>query len=240
MLPPKPALGRFPKLLLSTDRAVVPGADLLGALRRVLEHVPRGSVWVELCGHGLSGADFLAETTALMEMAEACGARVLIQDRLDIAMATGAAGLTISARGFSVMEVRQAWSVGGPGLLLGVECHSDAEISRAARFGADFAILAPVFPSKSARFSSGSPLGEAIVARARQAAPALPIFAMGGITHDCAPRMMAHGASGVGVCHDILADLDPAAAASVLLRSIGTRVSDPCQLDSALPLDENR
>jgi thiamine-phosphate pyrophosphorylase len=80
-----------------------------------------------------------------------------------------------------------------PGFLIGVSCHTVEELRAAEREGADFAVYGPVFPSVT---KSLAPIGiEAF--REAAASVRLPVYALGGVTVENAPRCIAAGAAGV-------------------------------------------
>jgi thiamine-phosphate diphosphorylase len=118
-------------------------------------------------------------------------ARVLINDRADVAIAAGAHGVHLKSGSPPADLFR---SIAPPGFIVSVACHSVEDVRRAADQGADYAVLAPIFPPRS-KSDPRPPLGlEAI----REAAGfGIPVFALGGITEENAPQCTAAGAAGV-------------------------------------------
>jgi thiamine-phosphate pyrophosphorylase len=100
---------------------------------------------------------------------------VLVNGRPDIAVATGAQGVQLPSDGLPAADVRKAFP--SP-FLIGVSCHSIAELFRAADDGADFALLSPIYEPKSkpSRFPA---LGPHVFDEL--SAPPLPVYALGGI-----------------------------------------------------------
>lgn len=117
--------------------------------------------------------------------------RLLINGRLDIALAAGADGAHLPADGPPAAALRARF---GPDVLLGVSTHSLEEVEQARRDGADYVTFGPVYatPSK-ARF--GSPVGLAALRRA--AAVGIPVYALGGVTLDRLGETASAGAAGV-------------------------------------------
>lgn len=116
--------------------------------------------------------------------------RVIVNDRLDVALATGAAGVHLKSNGLYAATVR---AFVPEGFFITVACHSEADVAGAT--GADFALLSPVFDprSKPARFPAPG-----LEAFARIAANSkVPILALGGITDDNAGICIEAGAVGV-------------------------------------------
>ena len=101
------------------------------------------------------------------------------------------------------------------GRLIGVSTHRCEEINAARKAGADFATFGPVWytPSKAA---FGEPAGLGNLRRACAGSP-LPVFALGGVTAERIPEVLAAGAAGAGLISAVLSDPDPARAAADLL-----------------------
>jgi len=120
------------------------------------------------------------------------GLRVLVNDRADVAMACGAAGVHLRDRSVSPRLIR---SIAPRGFVVTVACHDAEAVFRAADEGADYAVLAPVFAPLS-KPAGMPPLGldalRAITARAR-----IPVIALGGVTEANAPLCVEAGAAGV-------------------------------------------
>ncbi|MBX3027307.1 thiamine phosphate synthase [bacterium] len=196
-------------LYLVTDRMQTRGRPLLDVVTAAL----RGCVGaVQVRERDLATRPLLALATALRGATRAAGAALLINDRVDVALACDADGVHLPGHSFAVAEAR---ALLGPRRLIGVSTHHPDEIAAAAAAGADFAVFGPIFatPSKAA---FGPPLGLAALAAARGAAPALPLLAIGGVDATNAAAVRAAGADGIAVIRALLAADDPAAAAAAL------------------------
>jgi len=121
-------------------------------------------------------------------------ARLLINGRIDIAVAAGADGVHLPADGLPLAPLRRRFGGDGGPLLLGRSTHSQAEIERARDEGADYVTFGPVFPTPG-KERYGPPLGLAALARA--AAAGIPVYALGGITLERFADVAAAGAAGV-------------------------------------------
>jgi thiamine-phosphate pyrophosphorylase len=123
-------------------------------------------------------------------------ARILVNDRLDVALAAGAAGVHLGETSLSI-ERMAAWRIaaGRPDFAIGVSCHSSEAVRAAERAGADYVFFGPVFatPSKS---SFGPPQGIAQLAAACKSTR-MPVLAIGGITESNAAECLAAGAAGI-------------------------------------------
>lgn len=199
----------FPSVHLITDRRLA--ADLPARLAAALAGLPPGAAAVHLREKDLGGADLLALARALLPACRARGASLLVNDRLDVALAAGAAGVHLPAAGVPPEAAR---GLLGPSALVGVSCHSAADVERARCGGASFATFSPIWatPSKAAY---GPPVGLAALAAAARLG--LPLVALGGVDAGNAGQAFAAGAAGVAAIRAWLVGPDPAAAAAALL-----------------------
>jgi thiamine-phosphate pyrophosphorylase len=213
--PPNPHSRIFPmtvdfSLYLITDRRQVHGGKgLVEAVGRALDGGVRA---VQLREKDLTAAELYPLARELRELTRSFEARLLINDRVDLALAVEADGVHLGGHSLPVSVVRRLL---GPDKLLGVSTHRCEEILASARAGADFVTFGPVWytPSKAA---FGEPAGLEKLRQACAASP-LPVFALGGVTAERIPEVLAAGAAGAGVISALLSDSDPADAAADLL-----------------------
>jgi len=183
-----------------------------GAVGPALRALPSASAAVQLRDRELGGRALSRLASELLPVCRAAGAPLLVNDRADVAVATGAGGVHLPAAGLSASDAR---ALLGPGKLVGASCHSIDELRAAA--GADFAVFGPVWATPG----KGPPLGiEAL--RAAAAAVALPVFALGGVDAGNARAALDAGAAGVACIRAVLGATDPAAAAARLWEALGT------------------
>jgi len=141
-------------------------------------------------------------------------AAVVVNDRLDIAMLTGAAAVQLGERSFSVNDVRCLLP---ETMLVGRSVHDVAGAQSAAEAGADYLLAGHVFDTDS---KSGTP-GRGLAWLAEVvAAVQIPVIALGGITAERVPEVIATGAHGVALGRELLLADDPAAAASAVVRGL--------------------
>ena len=157
-----------------------------------------------------SGRELYEAAGALVLRCRRLGAALLVGDRVDVALAVGADGVQIGARGVPPRAVRP-WYRGW----MGVSCHSAEELAAAVSAGADHVVLSPVHgvPQK------GEALG--LDGFAALAAPLLlPVVALGGIDASNAAAVRAAGADGVAVIRALRDADDVALAAEALSRAV--------------------
>jgi thiamine-phosphate pyrophosphorylase len=205
------------RLYLVTDRAAIPGGDLVRAVERALAGAPRDAVAVQLREKDLEGRELLRLAAALRAVTRAAGAPLLVNDRVDVALAAEADGVHLPGGGLPVAEARRLL---GAARLIGTSAHSAAAARAAAEAGADFVVFGPVFatPSK-ARY--GPPQGLAALGDACRAAGRVPVLAIGGIEPDRVRPCISAGAAGVAVIRSGLGAVEPAAAVAALLDRLG-------------------
>ena len=141
------------------------------------------------------------------------GATVIVNDRLDVALAAGVDGVHLGAADLPVAEARRI----APDLLIGATCRTRAAVEQAATAGADYAGFGPVFATTS-KPGLPDPLGTDAVA---SAAGVLPLVAIGGIDAGNARTVREAGAHGVAVISGIWRQPDPVQAAKELLARCG-------------------
>ncbi|HLL75054.1 MAG TPA: thiamine phosphate synthase, partial [Pyrinomonadaceae bacterium] len=120
-------------------------------------------------------------------------ARLLVNDRADIARAAGADGVHLATRSLDAATVRRVF---GPGFLVGVSAHTFEEARDAREGGADFALFGPVFDTPSKR-AYGPPVGLERLGEAARALAPFPVLAIGGVTRENFPETLGAGARGV-------------------------------------------
>jgi thiamine-phosphate pyrophosphorylase len=185
------------------------------AVGPVLAALPRGGVGVQLRDKSLPAAALLERARELREICTEHGAPLVVNDRLDVALAARADGVHLPERGVSPRDARALLSRDGRAALVGVSCHDGAQVKAAASAGADYALFSPIWevPDK------GAPVGiEALRRAARE--NALPLFALGGVTAANAGEAMAAGAHGVACIRFVFEAHDPVAAAVALWRAV--------------------
>lgn len=185
-----------------------PSGDPAPAVQAALAVLPRGAAGVQLRQPGLPARELVAVAGRLRSICASFGAPLLVNDRADVALAAGADGVHLPARGLHAADAR-ALGLG----LIGVSAHSPEEVARSA---ADFCVFGPVFdtPGKS-------PQGVAALAAACRAS-SIPVLALGGVDESNAHLCLAAGARGVACIRSVLGARDPAAAAVRMWQAAAT------------------
>jgi thiamine-phosphate pyrophosphorylase len=182
------------RLLLITDLKQFPREKHL----EVLEAALAGGVKdIQLREKDLWLKDRHPLAVVLSQMTEKYGARLHINDRLDIALMVGADGVHLPENGLPPNEVKACY----PHLLVGVSTHSLATAKQAERDGADYITFSPIYETPSKK-KYGPPQGLDKLKEVCETV-ALPVLALGGITLDRVPEVKRQGAHGAALIRGI-------------------------------------
>lgn len=201
-----------PRLHLITDHAL----DPLEQIRRIERAVPHGVDAVHLRLPGTSAREVYDLGMVLQASLVERGVPLIVNDRIDVALAVNAGGVQVGARGLPLRAVRRLL---GPAAPIGASVHSVAEALAAERDGATWVTFGHVWETGSHPGEPGR--GIAILREVVEAVP-IPVIAIGGVTVERAPAAIEAGASGVAVISAILAADDPAAATRELRQALDT------------------
>lgn len=189
-----------PIFCLVDERAQV---DLLPGIARA------GVTGFQVRSKRLGGRGLVRLTVAVQDAVRPHGGVVVVNDRLDVALAADADGVHLGADDIAVPDARRM----APGLLIGATCRDRAGVVAAKDAGADYAGFGPVFRSSS-KAGLPAPVG---VAALRAATGVLPLIGISGIDARTVGEVLAAGAHGVAVIGAIWATADPVAAARALV-----------------------
>jgi thiamine-phosphate pyrophosphorylase len=192
--------------LAAPDRSVV---DVVRAAIR------GGATVVQLREKEATTRDMIELGRALLAVTRPAGVPLIVNDRLDVALAIEAEGLHV---GMDDMPVATARRLLGPDLLLGYSPNSVAAARQGVREGADYLGIGDVFGTGS-KPDAGEPVGlEGLTAAAR--AVSIPVVAIGGVTVDNTPAAIEAGAAGVAVISAVMGAKDPETAARRLRQAV--------------------
>jgi len=210
------------RLILVTDRGQANGRDLIDVVDAALAALPPASAIVQLREKDLVPRDLYALARRLLEVTHRHRCPLLVNDRIDVALAAGADGVHLPEKGLPIAVARR---LGRPGsFTIGVSVHGADAAGAAARDGADLIVCGPIWDTPSKR-GLGEPLGEAVLAQAQRAilgaGAAARLYAIGGVTSpERAQAAVRAGAHGVAVVRGVMAAADPAEGARALLAAM--------------------
>lgn len=162
-----------------------------------------GATFLQLRDKTPSGAERLRLADAAVSQAHAAGARLIVNDRPDIAILAGADGVHVGQDDLAVEDVRR---LVGAGAIVGLSTHDEGQIEAAARSSATYIAVGPIYGTAT-KDTGYSARGLALVRYAAKFGR--PVVAIGGITLERAPEVFSAGASSAAVISDLLRE-DPA------------------------------
>lgn len=215
------------RLLIITDRraAAAAGRELVDAVALALSGVAAGEAVVQLREKDLPARELLALARALLEVTRERRCPLLVNDRIDVALAAAADGAHLPEEGLDIATARRL--ARRSDFLIGCSVHGADAAGAATRDGADLVLCGPVFATPSKQ-GLGEPLGPDELARAAAAVAGAGgkarLYAVGGIEgHDQATACAAAGADGVAGIRAFMSASDPAASAATLAAAIPPR-----------------
>lgn len=178
-----------------TDRHTLPGGSTL--LDSIARNLQAGPDWIQIREKDLSARSLYELVQAAVSLPNPRGVPILVNSRVDVALAAGASGVHLPShspeprcwRGFVSRELVPK------GFLIGVSCHTKDEVRAAGEEGADYVVFGPVFAPLS-KGSGLAPRGLDELADA-VAATDIPVLALGGVTNENAGLCIAAGAKGI-------------------------------------------
>lgn len=196
-------------IYLVTDDGCLQGRALIDCVREALEG---GVSLVQYRAKTASSAEMYAEALQLKALCDSFNVPLIINDRLDIAMAVGAAGVHL---GQDDLPCAAARKILGEDYLIGVSAHNPAEAKAALQSGADYLGCGAVFgtATKADVKKLGSD-GLAAICKAK----GLPVIGIGGVTADNYREVRAAGADGAAIVSGILAQPDISATVRAIAK----------------------
>lgn len=217
MRPGAEAMCALLQLYLVTDA----GACLNGALIDVVAAAVQGGVTcVQLRAKQLNTREFIEQAIALKTRLAPLGTALVVNDRVDVALACDADGVHL---GQTDMPVRLARAILPPHVFIGLSVEGMQQVLATDPREVDYLAVSPIF-STPTKIDTGAPWQLAGL-RAVRAATRLPLVAIGGISASNAARVLAAGADGIAVVSALCSAPDPRAAA-MQLKAICTAQGD--------------
>lgn len=195
-------------IYLVTDEACLHGRPLLECVEEALA---AGVTLVQYRAKAADGGVLYAEACKLKELCDKYNVPLIINDRLDIALAVGAAGVHLGQDDLPCAVARRLL---GEDFIIGVSAHNQAEAVQAVSEGADYLGCGAVFGTATKHDVAKLGLENL---RAIRKAVAVPMVGIGGITADNYAEVLATGANGAAIVSGILAQEDIGAAVKKLV-----------------------
>ena len=196
-------------IYLVTDDGCLQGRALIDCVREALEG---GVTLVQYRAKTASSAEMYDEALQLKALCDSFNVPLIINDRLDIAMAVGAAGVHLGQDDLPCAAARKLL---GEDYIIGVSAHNPAEAKAALQSGADYLGCGAVFGTATkADVKKLGTDGLAAICKAK----GLPVVGIGGITADNYREVRAAGADGAAIVSGILAQPDIRAAVRAIAR----------------------
>ncbi|MCQ4573843.1 MAG: thiamine phosphate synthase [Candidatus Brocadiales bacterium] len=202
-----PALEKL-RLTLITDRSV----SSLPPMQVVHRALEGGVTTVQLREKDLDSRNMYFLASELRNMTNDYGANLIINDRVDIALAVGADGVHMGKNSMPIMDARRLL---GRDRLIGFSAHNMQEAVGAEENGVNYITISPIYQSPG----KGRPIGPAAVATMKVCLK-IPVIALGGINEDNVDDVLGNKADGVAVVSAIMASDDPRAASERLRRKL--------------------
>jgi len=201
----------IPPLHVVTDDAVVARADFLDRAGEVLAAGGSG-VALHLRAPAASGRRMHELAVRLMEIARATGSLLVVNDRVDVALAAGAGAIQLARRSLAAADARRL--VGGA-MRIGVSVHSVDDAREAVDAGADWLLAGSIYPTAShpGRVGTGVGMIEAMAGLGR------PVIAIGGVTPERVGELLGAGAAGIAAIRGIWDQPSPGSAARAYIEA---------------------
>ena len=200
------------RLFLVTDRHQTKGRPLVPLLQRVLTAAAPA---IQLRERDLSARELVTLALEVQAVTASRRSQLLINDRIDVALALEGVGVHLRINSLPVSVARQ---VLGTQRLLGISVHAVEEAVQVESQGADYIVLGPIYETPSKQMF-GPPLGIHTLERACRLVR-LPIIGIGGVTAARAREMRRAGAFGVAVITAVLGAADVESATRELLDAV--------------------
>lgn len=185
----------FPRLYALTD-ASAPGSHV----EQVREYADAGVRIIQVRDKLASSRTLHETVVAALEITRPRGVRLIVNDRVDVALAAGADGVHV---GQDDLPAGSAREILGPLAIIGISTHSLAQAAAAASLPVDYVAIGPVFATTTK--ANPDPVIGLEGLKAVRAAVTTPLVAIGGITLERAPAVFAAGADSVAVVSDLRA-----------------------------------
>lgn len=198
---------------LVTDRALCLGRSLEEV---VAEAASGGCTMVQLREKDADTGEFVELARALHRLLKPLNVPLLINDRVDVALAAGVEGVHVGQSDMLPEDVRR---LVGPDAIVGLSVDTEAELLDAQKRPVDYLGIGPVYPTDTKKDIKGSPWGPDGLRRAVELS-AIPLVAIGGVQRENARAVSGSGVAGIAVVSAICSAPSPAEATRALVRAM--------------------
>ncbi|MHA1799571.1 MAG: thiamine phosphate synthase [Candidatus Helarchaeota archaeon] len=206
------------KLYLVTDRKLARDRNFDEI---ILEAVRGGVTIVQLREKNLDARRYLEKALNLKNRLDECKVPFIINDRVDVAFASGASGVHV---GQSDLPITHARRILGKNKIIGLSTNTVKQAIEAEKLGADYIAISPVF-STPTKTDIDPPVGIEGIPRFKKVVK-IPIIGIGGINKNNARAVIRAGCDGIAVVSAIMASENPKEAAAELIREIEKGFND--------------
>jgi thiamine-phosphate pyrophosphorylase len=209
----------FPKVYPILDAGTIPQAERAEFLRRLgAELAEAGVTLLEYRNKSGSEEELLADAAILRAALPRSSIKLILDDRIDLVEQAGFDGVHVDAGDAAPAEARRLL---GPERIVGTFGGSETLVPEILKEPVDYLSIGPIFPTTTKQ-TTKAPIGVAGVHKLReQAGPNVVLVAVGGVTLDRAPEILAAGASVIGVSAAIFRATDPAGEFRRWLHALG-------------------
>jgi thiamine-phosphate pyrophosphorylase len=188
----------LPRVYPLTDRSLAG----MSHPEQVAQLVEGGATLIQLREKTLPSRQFYEQASSALQLARKRGVKIVINDRVDLALILGADGVHL---GQDDLPPELARHLLGPEAIVGYSTHSIDQAKRAAMLPISYLAIGPVFSTKT-KSDTAPEVGLAGVRAVKEIAGNLPVVAIGGITEARIPEILAAGADSVAVISAVLSD----------------------------------
>jgi thiamine-phosphate pyrophosphorylase len=161
-----------------------------------------GATIIQLREKSMAASDFYSEAKAAVDIARKAGIRLIINDRVDIALAVGADGVHL---GQDDLPVESARALLGPNAIIGLSTHNLEQAENALKLPVSYLALGPIFTTRTKR-NPEPEIGLSRLQQISKVVEAIPLVAIGGITPENATDVIAAGADSIAQISFLLSD----------------------------------
>jgi len=201
-------------LYLIASRSQVRRGSYIDAIKDCLD---LGLMAIQVREKDMLGKELYWLAHSLRDLTWKYGAKLFINDRIDIALGVEADGVHLGQLSFNPKDARKLLK---KGMMIGISTHTLDEARRAQVDGADFITFGPIYQSQSKE--NVTPLGIDALIEVVEGVD-VPVLALGGITLDRVPEVMNTGATGVSLMSAILGKKNPGQETSLFLKRLSNR-----------------